>query len=189
MKRKLMLALGALVVLYVVFALGRWSARETNVTVAARAKETVAAAATSTRLATETATATAAAETDRREAEVVARDRWYRPDGSLEREREVKASQLAERKTEQTAGHVQRAEHATKVETVEVVREVEKRVEVQADAPRWLIGGMAGIGLDGVPVYGPQVHYRVAGPLHVSGGVLFGGSTPVAHVGLGLSFQ
>ena len=184
MRRRILLAVGACAVLCCVFALGRASAPAPSVIVDEQAKETVTAAAISMSSATETAATSAIAETDRAEAKVVYRDRWYRVDGSIEREREVEASQLAERRTEQTAGHVHREEQASKVETVEVLREVERRVEVQAEPPRLLLGAVGGLGLDGSTVYGPQAHYRVAGPLHVSGAVLFGGEAPTVLVGL-----
>ena len=175
------IALAGLVALAVGIAIGRWSAPTQTVTVDERAEETVTAVATTTSSATETAVVTAAAETDRQEERVIYRDRWYRIDGSLERESEVESSQAIERRTEQSAGHVHREEQEARVEIVEVMRIEERRVEVTTPAPDWRASALVGLEVRGGElVYGAQLERRILGPISVGAWGLSSGAAGVS---------
>lgn len=74
-----------------------------------------------------------------------------------------------------------------KVQTVEVVRTVERGVEKEAARARFQVAALAGFTLQAglSPVYGASVEYRVAGPVWVG---VWGLSSPAAGVSLGLQW-
>lgn len=105
----------------------------------------------------------------RDEVRVVYRERL--PDGT---ERSLERTETSDHRHEQEADAGHREEQAAKVERVEVVREVERRVEVSTPAPDWRIAGL--VGYDGGVVYGASVDRRILGPITVGAWGLSSGS-------------
>lgn len=113
---------------------------------------------------------------------VVVRERVVYRDGPVaEVSREVEGSRSSvelERRSEA-------AEVRVEVQRVEVVREVERRVEVRLPLPSWrvsgLVGGRWGTGIE----YGAHVERRLLGPIYVGA---WGLSSGAVGVGLGVAF-
>lgn len=187
-RRRITIIAVAALALGLAFAAGRWTARPPTVHVEEQGRQETSETTTETREVVEAASSSTT--TDRAEAEVrvVYRDRWYREDGSLEHEREVEAEASAAELREEAQADVRREEQGARVEVRTEVVEVERLVHVEAEAPRWLVGAVGGIGSDGEARYGAQVHYRLLGPVHVSAGALLGGGEAVGIVGVGVAW-
>lgn len=100
---------------------------------------------------------------------IVYRDRLIEKDGTRhEREIETTATD--------TQAHERATAAAERVVTRDVVRDVEKRVEVQAPQPQWRVGALAGFDVrnarllsrgPGPPIFGALIERRVIGPVSV----------------------
>lgn len=110
---------------------------------------------------------------------VVYRDRVVAPDGTRT-EREVETSVTdSEARTVAT-------KQAERVVTRDVVREVERRVEVTQPLPQWRVGALAGFDIPGWrPAYGAHAERRIAGPLSLG---VWGLHTGQGGVSLSLEF-
>ena len=159
-------------------AIGRHTARAPDTIVDERAQETRQEAET-----VETsATVEAHVEEARAEERVIVRERVVYREGPVQVvEREVEASSS----TAAAVATVQAQEVRVEVREVEVVREVERRVEVHTPLPDWRVGALVGVDLRAGFVYGGEVQYRIAGPVYVGAGALTSGTIVAA---LGFEF-
>jgi len=145
------------------YASGRHAARAPDETRHEAATETIAES-TTQEVAREETTHTEAQEAQER---VVYRERIVYRDGPVQVvEREVEG----ERAVAQAVTDTHAAEVRVEVQEVEVVREVERRVEIHTPLPDWIAGPMLGVDVDlgGTrTVYGAMGAYRIGGPLHL----------------------
>jgi hypothetical protein len=112
----------------------------------------------------------------------VYRDRVTTPDGTV-REREV----------ERAMSTASEREHAAQAITRDMVRDVERRVEVRAPSPTWRVSLLAGaaVRLTPTPVVGLHIQRRLWGPVSAGAWTLApirGGAPVTAGVSLSLEF-